>query len=113
MNYEDRPWLKSYLLGPYKLDHSLAPYPQEPLFAILDRTAREYPNQTAILFQGRELKYHQLKRRVDSLANALARLGLQKGDRVCLYLPNCPEFVLSYWAVQMWQRLVPTSVLHR
>ena len=112
MDYEDRPWLKSYLLGPYKLDHSLAPYPQEPLFAILDRAAQEYPSQTAILFQGRELKYHQLKRRVDSLANALARLGLQKGDRVCLYLPNCPEFILSYWAViKCGGVVVPTSIL--
>ena len=112
MNYADRPWLQSYTLGPYKLDHSLAPYPQEPLFGILDRAAQEYPNQTAILFQGRELKYRQLKRRVDSLANALARLGLQKGDRVCLYLPNCPEFILSYWAVlKAGGVVVPTSIL--
>jgi len=112
MNYADRPWLKSYTLGPYKLDHSLAPYPQEPLFEILDRAAQAYPNQAAILFQGRELKYHQLKRQVDSLANALARLGLQKGDRVCLYLPNCPEFVVSYWAVlKAGGVVVPTSIL--
>jgi long-chain acyl-CoA synthetase len=82
------------------------------LCAILDRTAQAYPNQAAILFQGRELKYHQLKRRVDSLANALAHLGLQKGDRVCLYLPNCPEFVLSYWAVlRAGGVVVPTSIL--
>ena len=82
------------------------------MFAILDRTAQAYPNQTAILFQGRELKYHQLKRQVDSLANALARLGLKKGDRVCLFLPNCPEFVLSYWAVlKAGGVVVPTSIL--
>ena len=112
MNYADRPWSKSYTLGPYKLDHSLAPYPQESLCTILDRTTEEYPNQTAILFQGRELKYHQLKSRVDSLANALASFGLQKGDRVCLFLPNCPEFVLSYWAViRAGGVVVPTSIL--
>jgi long-chain acyl-CoA synthetase len=112
MNYADRPWLKSYTLGPYKLDHSMAPFPQEPVFEILDRAAQEYPNQTAILFQGRDLKYHQLKRRVDSLANAFLRLGLQKGDRVCLYLPNCPEYVLSYWAViKSGGVVVPTSIL--
>jgi long-chain acyl-CoA synthetase len=112
MNNETRPWLKSYTLGPYKLDHSLAPYPREPLWGILDRAARDFPNQTAILFQDRELKYHQLKSRVDSLANALAHLGLQKGDRVCLYLPNCPEFVLSYWAVlKAGGVVVPTSIL--
>jgi long-chain acyl-CoA synthetase len=112
MNYADRPWLKSYSLGPYRLDHSLSPYPQKPVFEILDRVAQKYPNQTAILFQGKELKYHQLKSRVDSLANAFVRLGLVKGDRVCLYLPNCPEYVLSYWAVlKAGGAVVPTSIL--
>jgi len=112
MNYSDRPWLKSYTLGAYKLEHSLAPYPQKPVFEILDRTAQAYPNQTAILFQGKELKYHQLKSRVDSLANAFAGLGLVKGDRVCLFLHNCPEFVLSYWAVlKAGGTVVPTSIL--
>jgi long-chain acyl-CoA synthetase len=108
----DQPWLKSYSLGPYKLDHSQAPYPREPVSGILDRAAQAYPNQPAILFQGEELKYHQLKSRVDSLANALRRLGLQKGDRVCLYLPNCPEFVISYWGVvKAGGVVVPTSIL--
>lgn len=112
MNYADRPWLKSYTLGPYRLDHSLAPYPEKPVFEILDRVAKEFPNQTAILFQGRELKYHQLKRRVDSLSNAFLRLGLKKGDRVCLFLPNCFEYVLSYWAVlEAGGVVVPTSIL--
>ena len=82
MDYADRPWLKSYSLGPYKLEHSLLPYPQKPLFEILDRVAQEFPNQTAILFEGKELKYHQLKTRVDRLANALTKLGLAKGDRL-------------------------------
>jgi long-chain acyl-CoA synthetase len=112
MTYADRPWLKSYKLGPYKLEQSLAPYPQRPVYEILDRTAQEYPNHTAILFLGRELKYHQLKSRADSLANALVRMGLKQGDRVCLYLPNCPEYVLSYWAVlKAGGVVVPTSIL--
>jgi len=112
MSYADRPWLKSYKLGPYKLDHSLAPYPQKPLFEILDRTAREFPNQTAILFQGNTIKYHQLKSKVDRLANALMRLGVRKGDRVCLFLPNCPEYILSYWAViRAGGVVVPISLL--
>ena len=112
MNYTDRPWLKSYMLGPYKLEHSLAPYPQKPVFEILDRIAQEHPNQTAILFQGRELKYHQLKRRADSLANAFKSQGLEKGERVCLFLPNCSEYVLAYWAVlKAGGVVVPTSIL--
>lgn len=112
MSYADRPWLSSYKLGPYKLEHSRGPYPQKPLSEIFDRTAQEYPGQVAILFQGKEVKYHRLKRQVDSLANALVRLGLEKGERVCLYLPNCPEFVLGYWAViKAGGVVVPTSLL--
>jgi len=112
MNYTDRPWLKSYVLGPYRLEQKLAPYPQKPVFEILDRIAQEHPNQTAILFQDRQLKYHQLKRRVDSLANAFIGLGLEKGERVCLFLPNCSEYVLAYWAVlKAGGVVVPTSIL--
>jgi hypothetical protein len=48
----------------------------------------------------------------DRLANALARLGLEKGDRVCLHLPNCPEYILCYWAVlKAGGVVVPTSIL--
>jgi long-chain acyl-CoA synthetase len=112
MNYADRPWLKSYTLGPYKLEQSLAPYPHKPVSEILNRVAQEYPNQTAILFEAKELKYHQLKSRVDSLANAFIRLGLGKGDRVCIFLPNCPEYVITYWAIlEAGGVVVPTSIL--
>lgn len=112
MNYADRPWLKSYTLGPYRLDHSVAPYPQKPLFEILDRSAQKFPNVTAILFQGNEVKYHQLKSRVDALANAFVRLGIEKGDRVSLYLPNCPEYIYAYWAIlKAGGVVVPISIL--
>ena len=108
----DKPWLKSYQLGPFKLDHSLLPYPEVPLFHTLDQAAAAFPTQTAILFEGRSVKYHELKRWSDRLASSLARLGLEKGDRVCLYLENCPEFMLSYWAVlKAGGVVVPTSIL--
>ena len=50
MSYLDKPWLKSYKLGPYKLEESLAPYPEVPVFKALDDAAEKYPGQTAILF---------------------------------------------------------------
>jgi long-chain acyl-CoA synthetase len=110
--YLDKPWLKSYKLGPYKLDHSLAPYPQQPVFQVLDDAAARYPGQTAVLFLGRSLNYYQLKNQADRLASALAGLGVQRGDRVCLFLPNCLEFILSDWAVlKAGAAVVPTSVL--
>jgi len=55
--YLDKPWLKSYKLGPYKLDHSLAPFPVVPVFHALDEAAQKYPGQTAILFQGHSINY--------------------------------------------------------
>jgi long-chain acyl-CoA synthetase len=110
--YLDKPWIKSYRAGPYKLDASLAPYPREPVFKALDDAAQKYPAQTAILYMGRSIKYSQLKIQVDRLAAALARLGVQKGDRACIYLPNCMEFILSDWAIlKAGAVVVPTSIL--
>ncbi len=112
-DYPDRPWLASYKLGPYKLDHSVSPFPNKPVFEILDRAAQKYPNQPAISFQGKVIKYYQLKSRVDSLANSLIRLGLEKGDRVSVFLANCPEFIIAYWAVlKAAGTMVPISILH-
>jgi len=112
MNLHDKPWLKNYKLGPYSLAPSLFPYPEVPLFHILDESAKLYPTQTAILYQGRSLKYFQLKSQVDHLAGALAKLGIRKGDRCCIFLPNCMEFPLVYWAViKAGAVVVPTSIL--
>ena len=70
MSYLEKPWLKSYKLGPYKLDHSLAPYPNRPVFEALDEAAERYPGQTAVLFMGQAVKYRKLKTLVDKMAAA-------------------------------------------
>jgi len=112
MGYLEKPWLQSYKLGPYKLEHNLPFLPDAPLYRVLDQSAKNYPTQTAILFEGRELKYHQLLSEVNKLANNLVRLGVGKGDRVCIYLPNCIEFILCYWAaLKVGGVIVPTSIL--
>jgi long-chain acyl-CoA synthetase len=112
MSYLERPWKKSYQLGPYKLAHSLAPYPQEPVFAVLDRAAEQHPGQTAVLCGEQSLNYRQLRSQVDRLAAALAGLGVGHGDRVCLFLPNCVEYIIADWAVlKAGAAVVPTSVL--
>ena len=112
MTYAEKPWLKSYKLGPYKLDHSLAPYPERPVFHALDEAAEKYPGQTAILFMERAIKYRQLKTLADKMAAALKNLGVSPGDRVCVFLPNCVEFIISDWAIlKAGAAIVPTSVL--
>jgi len=112
LSYLDKPWLKSYKLGPYKLDHSLSPYTEMPLYDMLDIAAEKYPGKTAILYLEREIKYRKLKMYSDSLANALFSLGVRKGDRACVFLPNCPEAVIADWAIlKAGAAVIPTSIL--
>lgn len=112
MTYEDKPWLKSYKLGPYKLKETHEPYPKVPIFKVLDDAASKHPGQTAIQFKGRRIKYNELKTKVDKLSAALADLGVRRGDRVCIFLPNCPEFIISDWAiVKAGGIVVPTSIM--
>lgn len=66
----------------------------------LQRRAREAPRHPAILFEGRTIDYATLDADVDRLAHALRSHGVAPGDRVALYLPNVPEFVVAYYATQ-------------
>jgi len=110
----DKPWLKSYKLGPYPLKKTLEPYPQVPVYKFLDDSAAAYPGQTAVEYLGRKINYGQLKQYVDSLSNALASLGVRKGDRVASVLPNCPQCIIADFAIsKAGAALVPCSTLHK
>lgn len=112
MTYLSKPWLKSYKLGPYKLEQSIAPYPKVPVFKALDDAAEKYAGRTAVLFKERAVNYRELKAQTDKLAAGLARLGAGKGDRICVFLPNCLEFIVSDWAIlKSGGAVVPTSIL--
>jgi long-chain acyl-CoA synthetase len=93
-------WLKHYDPGvPTTID-----YPQMTLHQLLDETAQRFPAHTAIIFPGAlgdayRLSYRELNQQANRLANALIDLGVKKGDRVALLMPNCPQFVISYYAV--------------
>lgn len=93
--YARRPWLEHY-------DYWVRPhmnYPQRSLHEILRVTAVELPDQTATVFLGAQLTYGQVKEQSDKLAAALAGLGILKGDRVGVMLPNCPQYVIATFAV--------------
>lgn len=66
--------------------------------AHVERAAKFFPERAAILFEGKAWSYRALNERANRLANALAANGVQRGDRVALYLLNCPEFALAYLA---------------
>ncbi|MEM3006018.1 MAG: AMP-binding protein [Candidatus Bathyarchaeia archaeon] len=73
-------------------------YPEIPLYALLENSARKHPNREAILYYGRRLSYIQLWDEVRRLASSLIALGLGKGDRVGIILPNTPHFPVAYYA---------------
>lgn len=65
----------------------------------IERGHRLYPHKTAIVYENRAYTYKQLDRLVNCTANALRGLGIEKGDRVALFLPNIPEFAIAYLGV--------------
>ena len=79
---------------------SLAPYPDGSLHALLQSAAAGFGGRTAIAFFGRHITYEQLLAEVERFSAVLAGLGVRKGDRVGLLLPNCPEYVIAFFACQ-------------
>ena len=114
LTYADKPWLKSYKIGAFKLPQTMEPYPKMSIYKFLEDTAMNYPNNVALVYLEEELTYEKLKLHVDKFATALADLGVKKGDRVATILPNCPQYVISDYAIMRLGAIhVPLSILHR
>jgi long-chain acyl-CoA synthetase len=91
----EKPWLKNY---PSEIPHSIE-YENRPIQEYLKDAASEFGDKTAIHFLGKELTFSQVYEQALRLANYLHQLGLEKGDRVSIMLPNCPQAVIAYYAV--------------
>lgn len=110
----EKPWLESYQIGPFKLEHSMAPYPEMNVYKFLEDTTEKFPDIVACEYSGEEMKYPELKDKVDRLASALVALGVKKGDTVATVLPSCPEFIIAdYAAMKIGAIHVPLSILHK
>jgi long-chain acyl-CoA synthetase len=72
-------------------------YPEQPVHAFLDHTAARVPDRIALIFGGMELTFGELKNLADRFAAALTSMGIQKGDKVAVHLPNCPQFAIAYY----------------
>ncbi|WP_078545219.1 AMP-binding protein [Litchfieldia alkalitelluris] len=92
-----KPWLKNY---PDEVPHSIN-YDKRPLSDFLKAAAMEFPRNKAIHFLGKELTFHELYVQSCKVGNYLRDLGVKKGDRVSIMLPNCPQAVISYYGVLM------------
>ena len=107
---DDTPWLKHYDKGvPSHID-----YPQVPLFYFLEESARKYPNSPCAIFKHAVITYREMNELTDRLAAGLSELGLKKGDRVGIFMPNTPQFVIAYFAIlKMGGVVVATNPLYK
>ncbi|WP_028596309.1 AMP-binding protein [Paenibacillus assamensis] len=93
----DKPWLCHY---PREIN-STYEYPKHNLALFLIQAARDYPDRTALYFMGKKINYEQLLEAAYRCANMLTSLGVKRGDRVAIMLPNCPQTVIAYYGTLM------------
>jgi long-chain acyl-CoA synthetase len=101
----ERPWLKFYETG---VPPSLT-YPDITLGHVLAQTASKFPANTALLFYGKKISYAELDALANRFARALTGLGVKKGDRVALMLPNIPQMVIAYYGTLRTGAVVVTT----
>jgi long-chain acyl-CoA synthetase len=107
--YAAKPWLKFYPEGvPDTVDT-----PDMSVSDLFDQVAENYSRKTALIFYGKKISYKHLKEMVDRFATALADLGIKKGDTVALYLLNCPQYVIAYFAaLRLGAKVTPISPVY-
>ncbi|WP_057911499.1 long-chain-fatty-acid--CoA ligase [Peribacillus muralis] len=92
-----KPWQAIY---PEQIPADLS-YEDKPLYSFLKESAEEFPDKVSIHFQGKELTYREVYESSLKFADYLKSIGLQKGERVAVMLPNCPQGVISFFGILM------------
>ena len=91
----EKPWLAHYDKGvPHVVE-----IPNEPLFHFLEESARKYPDRACTIFKGAVITYKQMNDLTDRVAAALVDMGVKQGDRVGIFMPNTPQFVMAYYGI--------------
>ena len=108
-SYAVKPWLKHYPEGvPETVDIPNVSVPE-----LFNRVAEKYGKKTVLIFYGKEISYTKLKELTDRFATGLADLGVKKGDTVALYLLNCPQYVIAYFAaLRIGAKVTPISPVY-
>ncbi len=91
----DKPWQQSY-------DHHVPQSfgaPSHALTTFLEQAARDYPEETALIFKGTRLRYREVNEMADAVAAGLHARGFKQGDRAVLLMPNIPQFVFCYYGI--------------
>jgi long-chain acyl-CoA synthetase len=89
---EEKPWFKSYDPG---MPHTLQPYPKQTLLEAVRETVQLRPEHTALIFKGRQMSYAELEQLSNAFGTALVNLGVKKGERVALLIPNSPQAIIA------------------
>ena len=91
----DKPWLAHYDKGvPQTVE-----IPDAPLFHFLEESARKYPDRACTIFKGAVITYKEMNDLTDRVAAALVDMGVKRGDRVGIFMPNTPQFVMAYYGI--------------
>lgn len=108
----ERIWMKSWqqdIPTTLTFEHG-----KKPIHEYLRIRAGEIPNKTAIIFYGREISYRELDEASDRFANYLRQTGVKKGDRVAIFMANCPQYVIAHFGTQKLGAIVcPCSPLFK
>ena len=90
------PWLNVYGVVPPHLD-----YPDCTMYEAVERCAETYPNHIAYVFMGRKTTYRAMAAEIDLCARALKATGVRPGDRITMAMPNCPQAVIMFYAINL------------
>jgi len=105
----EKVWFDHYEPGvPHSLD-----YPQLSLDQLFHQSALTHQQKPAVNFMGHELTYGELASQVNGFASALSDMGIKKGDRVAVHLPNCTQFPIVFFAaLSIGAIVVPCNPLY-
>ncbi|MBP3588429.1 MAG: AMP-binding protein, partial [Clostridia bacterium] len=76
-------------------------YFEGTMFEMLEQIAQQYPNYVAYRFMGKATTYKQLVQKIEVCAKALKTIGIREGDKVTIAMPNCPQAVCLFYAVNL------------
>ncbi len=92
---KERPWLEVFEVGRVEPETRIF---EGSLYELFGRAVEEHRGKTALSFHGTTFEFRRLQALVEKMAASLAASGVEKGDLVALMLPNCPQYVISFFA---------------
>ena len=96
MSETKTPWLKNYGDVPFHLQ-----YQECSMWQAIEKIVEKYPNYTAYIFMGKKTTYKEFAQNVEICARALKAIGIRVGDRITICMPNCPQTVIMFYAVNL------------